>query len=147
VNGDDDPGRQSPAGSDPSQASPPGSGAHGQPELRGHSHVGSWALGLIVIIIGIIFLGRNAGWFGSWDFDNWWALFILIPAFGSFAGAWRSYNANARRLSGDAARGFMVGLFLLAVTVILLLQLDWGKVWPVLLVVVGIGLLLGWKRR
>lgn len=105
-------------------------------------------LGPIVIIIGVIFLGKNAGWFGTeWGFHNWWALFILIPAFGSFAAAWGAYSANGRRLGGDVARTFMTGLLLLAVTIIFLLELDWGKVWPVLLVIVGIGLLLGWKRH
>ena len=41
----------------------------------------------------------------------------------------------------------MMGLLLLAVTIIFFLELDWGKVWPVLLVIVGIGLLLGWKKH
>ena len=51
------------------------------------------------------------------------------------------------RLNGDVARALMIGLLLLAVTIIFLLELNWGKVWPVLLVIVGIGLLLGWKRN
>jgi hypothetical protein len=104
-------------------------------------------LGAIVIIVGVVFLGRNAGWFGSdWGFHNWWALFILIPTFGSLGGAWRTYSSNGHRLGGDVARAFMTGLLLLAVTIIFLLELDWGKVWPVLLVILGIGMLLGWKR-
>lgn len=119
-----------------------------EPEHGSAGRRGGWTLGMIVIIIGVIFLGRNAGWFGTdWGFHNWWALFILIPAFGSFAGAWRAYSAKGRRLGGDVARTFMTGLLLLAVTIIFLLELDWNKVWPVLLVIVGIGLLLGWKRH
>ena len=55
--------------------------------------VGSWAIGVIVIVLGVIFLAKNLGWTGpEWAFDNWWALFILIPAFGSLAGAWRAYR-------------------------------------------------------
>jgi len=108
---------------------------------------GSWIVGIIIIVVGVVFLGRNAGWFGDgWEFDNWWALFILIPTFGSLAQAWRAYRTNGHRLSSEVARTLMIGLLLLAVTIIFLLELDWGKVWPVLLVIVGIGLLLGWKR-
>jgi hypothetical protein len=126
---------------------PPASTSAAEPERRSAGRRGGWAVGVIVVIIGVVFLGKNAGWFGTdWGFHNWWALFILIPAFGSFAGAWRAYNSNGNRLGGDVARTVMVGLLLLAVTIIFLLELDWGKVWPILLVIVGIGLLLGWRR-
>ena len=52
-------------------------------------------LGGILILIGVIFLARNVtGWdLGNW---NWWALFILIPALGSLANAWRIYQAQGR---------------------------------------------------
>jgi hypothetical protein len=130
---------------DPSPTGPPVEPS--QPVRHSGGFRGSWAVGLVVIVVGIVFLGRNAGWFGSdWGFDNWWALFILIPAFGSFAGAWRTYAGNGNRLTGDVARTIMSGLALLAVTAIFVLELDWGKVWPVFLVIGGIGLLLGWKR-
>ena len=126
---------------------PPASTGAAEPERRRAGRRGGWAVGMIVIVIGVVFLGKNAGWFGTgWDFHNWWALFILIPTLGSFGGAWRTYSSNGHRLGGDVARASMTGLLLLAVTIIFLLELDWGKVWPVLLVIVGIGLLLGWKR-
>jgi hypothetical protein len=135
----------------PSQERPPGQQPSSSPpeqEPGRGGWTGSWVAGLVVIVVGVVFLGRNAGWFGDgWGFDNWWALFILIPAFGTLTQAWRSYSAGGRLLNGDAARALTIGLVLVAVTVIFLLELDWGKVWPVLLVIVGVGLLLGWRRH
>ena len=126
---------------------PPAPAGAGGPERRSAGRRGGWAVGIVVIVIGVVFLGKNAGWFGTdWGFHNWWALFILIPTFGSLGGAWRAYSSNGHRLGGEVARALMTGLLLLAVTIIFLLELDWGKVWPVLLVIVGIGLLLGWRR-
>jgi hypothetical protein len=116
------------------------------PSHRGR-HAGGWLLGVIVIIIGIGFLGQNLGWWSGSALHNWWALFILIPAFGSLARAWRRYVANGRRLGGDVARPLLIGLLLVFVTLVFLLDLDWAYVWPVVLILVGVGLLLGrWRR-
>jgi hypothetical protein len=98
-------------------------------------------------VVGIVFLVKNTGWLGNnWNFANWWALFILIPAIGSFADAWKAYTTSGRRLSAKVARPFAFGLLFVAITVIFLLQLDWGKVWPVLLIIVGLGMIFGWRR-
>ena len=111
-------------------------------------HHGNWVLAVVIIVVGVIFLIKNTGWLGTdWDFSNWWALFILIPAFGSFTNARNSYVSAGRRFDSAAARSLMFGLVLLAVTVVFLLQLDWGKVWPVILIIVGVGLILGWRRK
>ena len=95
---------ESPAEDQPPPQSIPGAlprrgsaaGFDAPPQSRsavGAGRRGGWAVGTIVIIIGVVFLGKNAGWFGTdWGFHNWWALFILIPTFGSFAGAWRAYS-------------------------------------------------------
>ena len=38
--------------------------------------------GILLIVVGILFLGRNMDW---WDFsiffDGWWTLFIIVPCF------------------------------------------------------------------
>ena len=96
-------------------------------------------LGAILILIGVIFLAQNlTDWdVGNW---NWWALFILIPAFGSLANAWRIYQAEGRV---PKMRGPLVGGFaLLLVTIILLFDLDWGTMWPLFLIIVGVGALI-----
>lgn len=103
----------------------------------------SWVLAVVIILVGIVLLVKNTGWLGTeWDFRNWWALFILIPAGGSFTNAWNSYVSTGRRFGSAAARSVAFGLLFLAITAIFLLELDWGKVWPVILIVVGVGLVL-----
>jgi len=97
-------------------------------------------LGGILILIGVIFLAQNVT---DWDLGNWnwWALFILIPAVGSLANAWRMYQAQGRLTA--AMRGPLVGGFaLLLVTTILLFDLDWGTMWPLFLIIVGVGALI-----
>ena len=125
----------------PSPPPPPSYAPH-----RGR-HAGGWLVGVIVIAIGVVFLGQNLGWWSGWSLNNWWALFILIPAFGSLAGAWRQYVANGRRFGGDVGRPLLIGLLLVFVTLVFLLELDWDYIWPVVLILVGVGLLLGrWRR-
>ncbi len=155
------PGPQSPAERQPSPLSPtepyrgdvlPPSTAPPPPpppysSHRGR-HAGGWLIGVIVIIIGVVFLGQNLDWWPGWSLHNWWALFILIPAFGSLAGAWRQYEANGRRFGGDVARPLLIGLLLVFVTLVFLLELDWSYIWPIVLILVGVGLLAGrWRRR
>src|SRR5512137_1892101 len=62
---------------------------------RGSRSGGAWVMGAILIIIGIVFLLQNMNVF---ILNNWWALFILIPAVGAFGAAWRSYQDAGGRL-------------------------------------------------
>jgi hypothetical protein len=69
-----DPGWQSP------QAPPPPgwSGGDAWNERRFNRHRGSgWIWGLGLVALGVIFLLQN---FGIFIMNNWWAIFILIPA-------------------------------------------------------------------
>jgi hypothetical protein len=117
------------------------------PPRHRHSYLGRWLVGVIVIVVGVALLGENLGWWSAWALHNWWALFILIPAFGSLGGAWRQYQENGRTFGGDVARPLLIGIGLLFVTAFFLFELDWGYVWPVVLILVGIGLLAGTRRR
>lgn len=97
----------------------------------------AWVGGVVLILLGAFFLLQNIT--GFW-FGNWWALFILIPAFGSFAAAWRAYQTHGR-LTG-AARGPLIGGFiLLLVAAMFLFNLDWGRLWPLFLILIGVGAL------
>ncbi|MBN1260329.1 MAG: hypothetical protein JXB35_06570 [Anaerolineae bacterium] len=101
---------------------------------------GEWMAGAVLILIGLIFLLQNV--MGSMPvLDNWWALFILIPAVGSFSTAWQSYQRHGRLNSG-ARSSLIAGIAMVIVSAILLFGLDWGTWWPVFLILAGIGALL-----
>ncbi len=90
-----------------------------------------------LIVIGAIFLLRN---YAGLEIGNWWALFFLIPAAGSFASAWSSWRSG---MHPAAVTGQLVGgLILLTLAAIFLLELQWSKIWPVFLILFGIGALL-----
>jgi hypothetical protein len=98
---------------------------------------GSWLPGLILILLGGIFLAQN--YFGA-TLRNWWALFILIPALSTLTTAyalWRDGHA-------DWAIGpFIAGVGFLFLTAAFLLDLPVGQLWPVFLIVAGLALLVG----
>ncbi len=99
----------------------------------------AWIAGLVLIGIGVIFLLNQ---FTGFELNNWWALFILIPAFGAFGNALRTRQANGH--FGKEGRGSLIGgLILTFVASIFLFELDWGRVWPVFLIIAGVGVLLG----
>ncbi|MHB9031869.1 MAG: LiaF transmembrane domain-containing protein [Anaerolineae bacterium] len=100
---------------------------------------GGWVLGIILIIVGLYLVLQN---FGVAYFNNWWALFILIPAVGALASAWREYNQAGKRLVRPARGPLIAGIVLLAVTAIFLFSLNWGIVGPLLLILAGVSIVL-----
>ena len=102
---------------------------------------GQWLPGIVLILLGGIFLAQN--YLGA-TLHNWWALFILIPALSTLLTAyalWRDGHA-------DWATGpFIAGLGLLILTVVFLLDLPIGQLWPVFLIVAGLAVLVGRGRR
>jgi drug/metabolite transporter (DMT)-like permease len=106
---------------------------------------GAWIGGTILIVLGVILLARNLGYFLP---HNWWAVFLLIPAAGSFGSAWSMYQRNGRQMSA-AVRGAAVGgVILVLLTFLFFIDFDWGKYWPVILILLGIAALGGsaWRR-
>ena len=101
---------------------------------------GSWLPGIILILLGGIFLAQN--YFGT-TLRNWWALFILIPALSTLTTAYALWRDGR----GQWAIGpLLVGLGFVALTAIFLLDLPIGQLWPVFLIVAGLGLLLSRGR-
>lgn len=108
-------------------------------ERRAMRAGGEWIGGALLLLIGLLLLGRNLNFTA---FDNWWALFIMLPAIGSFSTAWGMYQAAGGRFTMRARSAMLVGLVLTAVTVMFLFNLNWTILGPALLILAGVGLLI-----
>jgi len=105
-------------------------------ELRSARHAGGlgWLAGLVLITIGVVYLLQNTGYLVP--FTNWWALFLLLPAIGSLSAAYGLYRRDG---SWAAAGGsLMGGVFFLFLTAVFLFGFDFGKFWPLLLIIGGL---------
>lgn len=90
--------------------------------------------GLLLIVIGVLFLGRNMDW---WDFSiffrGWWTLFLIVPSFISLI---KQENIGSSFL-----------IFLLGILLLLACQdvIDWDILWkifvPVIIIVIGLSIL------
>jgi hypothetical protein len=129
----------------PESVDPPTPASQADPAVTGEEKSGDiwsgrngWIGGAVLIVLGVLFLLRN---FDLFDLDNWWALFILIPAVGAFATAWRTYQRSGRWSS--AARGQVIGgLVFTLVALAFLFNLDFGSIWPLFLILGGVSLLV-----
>ena len=110
--------------------------------LADPSRGGVWIVGLILILLGGMFLLGNMG---IWTVPliNWWALFILIPAVGALSAAWRTYREEGR-LNGAARGSLLVGLVLTFITFVFLFNISWTYVGPILIIVLGIAIMLNY---
>jgi hypothetical protein len=100
----------------------------------------TWVAGLIMILLGVAFLLRTTG-NSIFPLDNWWALFILIPAIGAFDSAIRLYRNADNQITGPALGSLLVGLVLTFVTASFLFNLNWSLFGPILLILAGVGIL------
>ncbi|MDX2005317.1 MAG: hypothetical protein SFU83_08580 [Meiothermus sp.] len=106
--------------------------------MVGNERNNNWIAGLVLIGLGLVFLVQNIT---GVQLGNWWALFILMPAVWAFWNAWEIYQKEGK-LTPQAARMAQGGLFPLVIGLIFLFNLDFGRLWPLLLVIAGIGAIL-----
>jgi len=82
---------------------------------------------------------------------NWWALLILFPAFGTLTGAYNRYRSTNDLFELRVIIPALVGLFMLLLSVSLFvgdaINLNLRVYWPIILVVLGLGLIIGRRRR
>lgn len=111
-----------------------------QPDTSDQGGPGIWIAAAILIGVGVVFLLQNMGYAIP---GNWWALFLLIPAGFALAGAWKSFERNGRRFGPGIAGSLITALVLIALTLVFLFDLDvnWDVIWPIALIVVGLGVL------
>lgn len=95
-------------------------------------------MAVVLIVVGIGLVISNLTGF---SFNNWWALFLFIPAGGMLVNVWQDYQANGR-LTGRSTGPLIAGLAMLLMIAIFLLNLSWSALWPVAFIFGGIALLL-----
>ena len=82
---------------------------------------------------------------------NWWALLILFPAFGTLTSAYNRYRFTNDLFKMRVMIPALVGLFMLLLSVSLLvgdaINLNLRVYWPIILIVLGLGLIVGRGRR
>jgi hypothetical protein len=82
---------------------------------------------------------------------NWWALLILFPAFGTLTRAYNRYRSTNDIFEMSVMIPALVGLFMLMMFVSLFfsdaVDLQLRVYWPIILIVLGLGLIVGRSRR
>jgi len=82
---------------------------------------------------------------------NWWAFLILFPAFGTLASAYNRYHSMNDLFEMSVMIPALVGLFMLLMSVSLLvsdaIDLNLRVYWPIILIILGLGLIIGRGRR
>jgi len=106
--------------------------------VRSNHHHPAWVGGAILILIGAYFLFRNVT---GLSINNWWAIFVLIPAISAFGRAYSIYKADGR-LSASARGSLIGGLVFIFAFIVFLFNLNFGTLWPVFLILGGVFLLI-----
>jgi len=121
--------------------------ATGNSPSRPRSRVGEVATGVIVILIGLVFLANNFGIdFPFFSWHNWWALFILVGAASPAARAFDRYR-SVGTIDAQVAHSMVSALAIVAVALIFLLDASFATWWPIFVVIGGLSMLVPGGRR
>ena len=95
--------------------------------------------GIVLIVVGILFLGRNMNWWNfSIFFRGWWTLFLIVPSIIS--------------LVRKESMGTSFLILVLGVLMLLASQnvIDWSTIWkvflPIIIMVVGLSIIFGNRK-
>lgn len=89
--------------------------------------------GFLLVLAGVLLLLQR---FTGFELHNWWALFILIPAFGAFSSAFLIYQ-NSGRFNEGVRSSLGGGLMIMAVAIMFLFNMDWSVWWPAFILIPG----------
>ncbi|MAT41712.1 MAG: hypothetical protein CL609_05170 [Anaerolineaceae bacterium] len=93
---------------------------------------------IILILIGVVFLVKRLNLI---EIQNWWALFILIPAISSLSNLIQDLRRGIS-MTAVIAQGILGAIFPAAIAAMLLFNLSWEKFWPIFIILAGFSLLL-----
>ncbi len=95
--------------------------------------------GILLIVVGILFLGRNMDWWNfSIFFRGWWTLFLIVP----------SVISLVRKESiGTSFLTFVLGVLMLLASQDVI---EWSTIWkifvPLIIIVIGLSFILGNRK-
>ncbi len=98
--------------------------------------------GLVLIVVGLLFLGNNLNWWNvNLFFDGWWSLFIIVPSL---------IGMSRRETFSSSLVSLVLGILLLLAAQDII---SWGMIWkiivPLIIIVVGLSLIFGrrdWRK-
>ena len=107
----------------------------------------SYTTGLIIMAVGVIFLLRNFGVdFRFFELDNWWAFFIFIGAVHPLQRAIAAYRRSGQ-FSAEVLHSTATVIAICTVALMFILELDWGKWWPLFMIIGGLYTIAGRRER
>ena len=99
----------------------------------------NWIMAIVLMVVGLGLLVSN---FTNLSFDNWWALFLFIPAGFMFRNVGADYKRHGR-LTNKSTGPIIAGLAMLVMIGVFLFNLSWSGLWPLAFIFGGIAVLLG----
>ena len=97
-------------------------------------------MALVFIAVGVVLVASNVVGF---EFQNWWALFLLIPISQFAKSIYDDYQENGT-VTARSTGAIITTLAISAAAVIFLVDaITWGMVWPIGLIFAGIAIYFG----
>ncbi len=98
--------------------------------------------GLAIIVVGLVFLADNFGIrLPLFAWQNWWALFIIVGAAAPLDRALQRYR-NVGTLDAQVVNSLLSALAIVMVALMFLLDLSFGRWWPLFLILGGLHMLV-----